>query len=378
MLPQLIKLRHNLHQHAELSGCESRTAQILIDYFKQFEGVEVYTNLGGHGLAFIFSSKLPGPHVVFRCELDALPMIGKKDLSYSSLNKNVNHQCGHDGHMAIMAGLAHALKHNPIIKGKVMLLFQPAEENGVGAKLIMNDKRFRDFAASQIYALHNFSEYPLGSVIVRDEYFCGASQGIIVELFGKTSHAAWPKNGNSPALAVSDLLKEFSELNLAKNELGQYAFATTVYSCMGKKSFGISPSKAEIHVTIRAQNDQLMQKVLDQVESHVAKATEKYLLKSKISYQEHFISCYNHPQCGLKVKRSAEDNNFPLIEVPETLRASEDFGQYTKLIPGYLFCLGAGKSWPQVHTEHYDFPDQLIPIGLKLWAGVTRQNHYEQ
>jgi metal-dependent amidase/aminoacylase/carboxypeptidase family protein len=129
-MPELIRLRRELHAHPEPSDNEQKTAEILTNFFRQFSPDEVIAPLGSNGIAFVFGSGRSGPTVVFRCELDAIPVEEKNDFAYRSRIPGLSHKCGHDGHMAIMVGLGYLISLNHPQKGQIILLFQPAEETG--------------------------------------------------------------------------------------------------------------------------------------------------------------------------------------------------------------------------------------------------------
>ena len=136
---QLTQLRKSLHQHPELSHQEQQTAQQILDVFKAFSADEIHTQLGGHGLAFVFQGDQDGPSTLIRCELDALPIQEQNTFAHRSIVDGVSHKCGHDGHMAIITALGATLASRRPAAGRVILCFQPAEETGAGAIDMVND-----------------------------------------------------------------------------------------------------------------------------------------------------------------------------------------------------------------------------------------------
>ena len=142
MINEIIKLRRELHQNPELSGLESKTANHIRSFFDLHHPTEIIENLGGQGLAAIYEFSTNGPTIALRCELDALPIDEVNQFIHKSKTKGVSHKCGHDGHMAILAGLIFWIKKQSFEIGKVVLLFQSAEETGQGAFQMLNDERF--------------------------------------------------------------------------------------------------------------------------------------------------------------------------------------------------------------------------------------------
>ncbi len=171
-IDELIKLRKDLHCNPELSGKEKNTSAKIKNFISQFNPDEVISNIGGNGIAFIFKGKEEGKTILFRSELDALPISEQNDFEYKSSVENVSHKCGHDGHMTILSGLASLLKNKKPDRGKVVLLFQPAEETGEGAAKVLEDKKFEQINPDYVFALHNLPGYPAGSVVIKNGNFC--------------------------------------------------------------------------------------------------------------------------------------------------------------------------------------------------------------
>ena len=198
-LNEIIELRHTLHQRAEVSNEEKETAATIASWLEKYAPDRLMTDIGGRGIAARYTGRGDGPHVLIRCELDGLPIPETGEMEYFSRNEGASHKCGHDGHMAILAGLEQSLTREPPGKGSVTLLFQPAEETGEGARRVVEDKTFAGLQPDYAFALHNLPGYEEGEIVVSEGVFASASRGIIVRLQGDTSHAAEPQQGRSPA-----------------------------------------------------------------------------------------------------------------------------------------------------------------------------------
>ena len=159
------ELRHELHRHPEVSGFEAETAARIFRFFEPLQPDEVLRGLGGHGAAFVFSGAEPGPTVLLRCELDGLPIRELSQAAHCSTVDGRSHACGHDGHMAILASVGETLSTARPPKGRVVLLFQPAEENGGGAEAVIRDTRFPKIRPDFVFALHNLPGFPLGQAV---------------------------------------------------------------------------------------------------------------------------------------------------------------------------------------------------------------------
>ena len=200
-IQELIQLRKKLHTMPEVAFEEKNTNKEILNFFSALQPDQTITQLGGTGLAFIFKGEKPGKRLLFRCELDALPIEDLKKSPYQSQILGKGHLCGHDGHMAIICGLGEKLAGNRPESGEVILLFQPAEETGDGAKAVLADPRFKQIKPDFAFALHNLPGFPLHQVVMRKGTFAAGSTGMTISLTGKTSHSAHPEAGINPAQA---------------------------------------------------------------------------------------------------------------------------------------------------------------------------------
>ena len=163
-LIELTEFRQKLHRHPELSGEEVETARTIISALKLISPTKIVAKIGGHGVAAIFDSGISGPTVLFRAELDALPIDERNNIDWSSLIAGKSHACGHDGHMTILLALGRMIARKPIAKGRVILMFQPSEETGNGAKAIVADPKYSEIQADWAFAIHVKPGSPFGYV----------------------------------------------------------------------------------------------------------------------------------------------------------------------------------------------------------------------
>jgi amidohydrolase len=370
-IPDLTGLRRDLHKNPELSGKEENTARIILDFVSRFEPDEVVCGIGGHGLALIFTGKIAGPTVMLRCDMDALPIREDNGFSYKSVIPNVSHMCGHDGHMAILAGMAAVLSHHRPLCGRVVLLYQPAEETGQGASLILNDLKFKSLKPDYIFALHNLPGYPMGKVIIKPGSFNCASRGMVINLRGKTSHAAHPEDGISPAIPMCRIIDALSSLPSAPEINHFFSLVTVVYARLGKAAFGTAPGDAQIMATLRTETDDQMTLLVKNAIQHVKESTRGNGLCHEISWRDEFAAGINHDKAFERVKRAAHAIGIGVVRTKRPFRWSEDFGNFTSKFKGAMFGLGAGEDSPQLHNSNYDFPDGLIPTGISIFLQIV-------
>lgn len=368
----IIGLRHDLHSAPEVSNRENKTAERIREFIGKLKPTAI-TDVGSTGVAFTFRGKEEGPVVMFRSELDALPIKETTDLPYSSANTGVAHACGHDGHMAILAALAKRIAAEPPRKGKAVLLYQPAEEVEQGARDVVNDPRFRDIEPDYIFALHNIPGGKSGSVILRYGTFAAASKGMTVKLHGKTSHAGEPENGISPAAAISEIIRDLHALREDKALFKSLTLLTIIHIRMGEVSFGTSPGYAEIMITLRAWENRDMELLTSRTEEIVKSTAKKEHLGVEIEYNEVFPATVNDPGCVEIVRESAREIPLAVVNKENPFRWSEDFAYFTEKYRGCLFGLGAGTGQPDLHNPEYDFPDALIDPGTKIFFNIYKK-----
>lgn len=373
LLNQLIQFRQHIHQHPELSGQEQQTAQHVLDFINVYHPDEVVPNLGGHGCAVVYRGQRSGPTVLIRADMDALPIQETGAIAHCSHIPHTAHACGHDGHMAIVAGLAALLHHQPLERGSVILLFQPAEETGEGAAQIVASPAFQALQPDYVFALHNLPRYPLGQVVIRSGSFTAASTGVIVRFQGKTSHAAYPEHGRSPALAMAQLVQTITALpQQLQADLADFVLTTVVHARLGEIAFGTAPGEAEVMATLRSYRNDDMTQLKTAVEQTAIALAAADQLEVSLDWVESFPATENDPAAIEILKTAIAACQANWIEAETPFRWSEDFGHFTQRYPGALFGLGSGEQQPQLHNPDYDFPDALIQPGVQLFYQIIQ------
>ena len=371
-LVQLTKFRRELHQYPELSGKEIKTAQKILYALKDMKPSKIIDKMGGHGLAAIFDSQEKGPTLLFRAELDALPIQEKNNLSWISKLPGVSHTCGHDGHMTMLLALGRIISRNPIKCGKVVLIFQPSEENGQGARAVVSDPRYEQIKPDLAFAIHIEPGRPFGYVSTRPGLMNCASLGLKITLHGKTAHAADPDDGISPSHAVAEFIQKISEFNHGDELNNNFRLTTVTHVQIGEQTFGISPGDASIFVTLRTSNDDSLSQLDKDVRGLVSNISKQFKLTFDFEIFDHFAASINDKEAhDIAVNAMKSLNiNYGSIGVP--MRASEDFGIFGMQSKAAMLCLGPGKNYAALHNPDYDFNDDLIPIGTSIFERITR------
>lgn len=351
MLPQDMKklaaLRERLHACPELSGRESGTLALLRDFLSENtslilerrDGWLLATHREGDGLR----------ELGFRADMDAIP----------AEDGAARHGCGHDGHCAILCGLALCLEGRRTGKN-IRLIFQGAEETGKGARRICEswpELRRLD----RVYGLHNLPGYPVGALLYRRGCFACASCGLIVRVQGRPAHAAYPEQGANPAgllcrlaLALPGMIDEI----LAGDD--RLLMHTVVGLNLGGERFGLSASEGRLCLTLRGHRQADIEALIAAIRRFASAECAAGDLRCAFELRDVFPDTTVDPGCADEAVarwRAAGLNPVPL-DAP--MRWSEDFGWYLKQVPGVYFGVGAGEDCPGLHTAEYRFPDAVI------------------
>lgn len=370
LLQELTQVRRDLHSRPEVSGEELETSAYVIDYLTQFHPTRLLSGMGGTGIIATFDSGKPGEHLLFRAELDALPIQESNTFSHRSIYEGVSHKCGHDGHTTVLLGLAHLLAESTDWNGQVSLLFQPAEETGAGAMSMLADPQIEQLQVDKAFAFHNLPGYPLGQVIWKKGAFTPAVQSLIIQLNGKTAHAAEPQNGLNPALAIANILQYAQRLQITDPLQTDFRLLTPVYLTMGEKAYGVSAGAGEVHLTLRAWTQEAMEILTATFLEKVQAIANDSGLSVDFSWTDTFKANFNADDLVAQLQQSIRRNSLSDQAIERPLTWGEDFGAFGVLCPTAMFGIGAGEQSPALHHPDYDFPDEILSIGLQAFWGI--------
>lgn len=368
-LSQLMALRRDLHRNPEVSGEEIATAQRITAELRALGADRIWQGLGGHGVAAEFKGTGPGPTVLLRCELDGLPIRELSDLPYKSLIDGKGHLCGHDGHMVSMLGVGMRLAIRPP-SGRVILLFQPAEETGAGAKAVIEDDRWPEIRPDYAFAYHNVPGRPLGEIGLRSGPGNCASRGMQILFEGKSSHAAAPEDGLSPAHAMATLMASLPALGSGKIGEDSFALSTLTHANLGEPTFGIAPAEGELRVTLRTMSNVRMESLIADALAEVER--NRGALKVDLQWHDIFPSVVNNAEATAIARDVAQKLGHAIYEMALPMRWSEDFGRIGDDGPkATMLYIGSGETQPQLHNPDYDFPDALLPFVIDQFCGIV-------
>lgn len=363
---ELIKeLRHQLHQHPELSNQEAWTKQHLIDFLRAYTKLEIVDK----GLWFygIYHAGKDKKNIAFRADIDAVPMAETIELPYASQCPGIAHKCGHDGHAACLAGFALEVDQKGADKN-IFFLFQHAEETGDGAAQCA--AFIKENNIEEIFAFHNMSGMAFKSINVINGTSHCASKGMTIHMEGSPAHASQPEDGVNPAFAIAKIIDAIPQLISPEHNKGM-VLCTVIQVDIGERAFGVSASKGDLLLTIRALYEEEMDKLQKNLEGLALAQAEKYGLKVSFCYNDIFPETVNHKDSCDKIRQVCQAKGISIIEMTEAFRASEDFGHYLKETKGAICYIGNGENYPPIHTFEYDFPDEIIETAVTLFKGLA-------
>ena len=356
-------LRHELHTHPELSGQEIQTKRRLQAFLQTHTSLEI-TDCG----AWFHARKSGGktlPPVAFRADMDAVAIQDDPSLPYASIISGVAHKCGHDGHCAVLAGLA--LELDDITPDRdVYCIFQHAEETGQGARECVG--LIAEKGIAEIYAFHNMSGQTPGWVGLRAGTMNCASQGVEFHFQGLPAHASLPETGKNPSFAIADLLRALPDIAGAQTFSGP-VWCTVIQVAVGSRNFGIAAGDGSLLLTCRGEREADMLALTAKLESAARQFAARDGLSLTISLHDVFPETVNHPEAVDRVRAICKNLVYPVHTMPEPMRSSEDMGHFLKAANGALFLIYTGDR-PPIHTPEYDFDDSIIEQAVEIFKAL--------
>ena len=371
-IAELTEFRRELHRHPEVSGEEVETASKITAALRPMLPTRILTGLGGHGVAAIFDSGKAGPTVLFRAELDALPIEELNNIAWSSQAQGKSHVCGHDGHMTMLLALGRLISRQPVAKGRVILMFQPAEEDGSGAKAVVADPAYQEIQADWAFAIHIEPGRPFGYVSTCEGLINCASLGLKIKFTGKTAHAADPEDGVSPAQAIATLIPALDALGQGASLDENFRLLTITHVKIGKPTFGVAPGEGEVFATLRTTGDASLESLETKARTRAITIAEEFGLSVDFEVCDHFAASINDPDAYKVAATAMKAIGIFYGDAGVPMRASEDFGVFGWDAKAAMLCLGPGEDYAALHNPDYDFPDDLIPIGCAIFERIAR------
>jgi hippurate hydrolase len=365
--------RRDFHSNPELQYDVHRTAGRVAELLKSFGVDEVVTGIGRTGVVAVIKGRNGGDGRVIglRADMDALPITERTGKPYASVNTGKMHACGHDGHTAMLLGAAKYLAETRNFAGTAVLIFQPAEEGGAGARAMLQDGLVERFGIEEFYGLHNMPGLPAGHFGVRAGGIMAASDEFVITIEGKGGHAALPHNTIDPIVISAQLILALQTIvSRGVDPMREAVISVTMLEA--GTAFNIIPRTVKLTGTART----LDEGVRDYIEAKIADVAKgiagTFGASAEVRYRRGYPVTVNAERQAAFAGEIAEQiagGDRVNLNVDATM-GGEDFAYMLQAKPGAYILLGNGES-SQLHTDTYDFNDAVIPVGVSYWARLV-------
>ncbi|MGO9400210.1 MAG: M20 aminoacylase family protein [Xanthobacteraceae bacterium] len=364
--------RQDFHAHPELQYDVHRTAAAVADKLKSFGCDEVVTGVGRTGVVGVIRGRKAGGKVVgLRADMDALPIEEATGLPYKSTVAGKMHACGHDGHTAMLLGAAKYLADTRNFAGTVVMIFQPAEEGGAGARAMLRDGLFERFGIQEVFGMHNFPGMPVGEFAIRSGPVMASTDSIAINLEGKGSHAAWPHLGVDTVLVGAQIVNALQSI-VARNVDPLESAVISICVFQAGQADNVMPQHAKLRGTVRSLSPHVRDLLRTRVREVVEGTARLYGAKADLSYVTGYPVLVND-EGRTAFAASVADEIAGKDKVNREilpLMGAEDFAYMLEERPGAFIYVGNGDS-AMLHHPAYDFNDEAIPVGTSYWVRLA-------
>ena len=356
---RLLEYYAYLHQHPELSGAEEDTAIYLMESLSEMGYAPV--RIGKHGVYADLCVDPELPWVLFRSDMDALPVAEETGVPYASQNPGVMHACGHDAHMAMLLEAAEELK-NKALPQNVRFLFQPAEEGVAGAvEMVAAGAVPANTAAA--FGMHVWPGVPKGKVLAKAGPLMASTTTIQLRCRGLSAHCGNRERGKDALMTMAQILVRSKEAEGLADGDGSILF-------IGKHHAGTSHNivaqEAVMDGTLRTYYPRTREKMLAKLEEIVAQTADLYGTEAEVIYKTYAPAVINHEALAKQVQKLLPN----VLTEMEPTRIAEDFSRYQEVAPGTLLWLGVGDT-PSLHNSKFLVPKEILPLGVDAWVRLA-------
>jgi hippurate hydrolase len=367
--------RRDLHAHPELLYDVHRTAASVAEKLKAFGCDEVATGIGRTGVVGVIRGSRQasdaGRVIGLRADMDALPIEEATNAPYKSTNPGKMHACGHDGHTAMLLGAAKYLAETRNFAGTAIVIFQPAEEGGAGAKAMIDDGLLDRFRIEEVYGMHNYPGMPVGKFSIRPGAQMAAADSVTIDIEGVGGHAARPHRGVDPVLVGAQIINQIQSI-VARSVDPLEAAVVSICMFQAGTAENVIPQTARLRGTARSLTPQVRDLLETRLRAVVEGTAKAYGAKAKLTYTRGYPVTRNHEQqtvFAASVASQVVGGDRVNVDMPPVMGA-EDFSFMLEARPGAFIFLGNGDS-AGLHHPAYDFNDEAIPVGTSYWVRLV-------
>ncbi|UWQ80487.1 amidohydrolase [Leisingera sp. S132] len=365
--------RRDIHENPEILFETHRTSALVAQKLQEFGCDEVVTGIGRTGVVGVIKGKADtsGKVIGLRADMDALPIHEQTGLDYASKTPGAMHACGHDGHTAMLLGAAKYLSETRNFDGTVVVIFQPAEEGGGGAKVMCDDGLMDRWGVQEVYGLHNWPGQPLGSFAIRPGSFFAATDQFDITFEGRGGHAAKPhETVDTTVLAAQAVLALQTIASRNADPVHQIVVSVTSFET-SSKAFNVIPQKVQIKGTVRTMSGDMRDLAEKRINEVCTGIAATFGGTAGITYHRGYPVMVNHEEQTEFAAKVAASVSGSCGDAPLVM-GGEDFAFMLEERPGAYILMGNGDT-AMVHHPEYNFNDDAIPAGCSWWAEIVEQ-----
>jgi amidohydrolase len=375
LVPEMKTWRHHLHAHPETAFQETATSAFVADKLASF-GLEVHTGLAKTGVVAVLRGGDGSDAIGLRADMDALDILEKSGVPHASTHAGKMHACGHDGHTTMLLGAARALSRRKSIEGTVYFIFQPAEENEGGGRVMVEEGLFDRFPMRAVYGMHNWPQLPVGSIALREGPLMGAFDVFEIKITGRGGHAAMPHLARDPMQFAAHLVNALQTI-VSRNIHPLEAGVVSVTQIHGGDTWNVIPQEVVLRGTVRSFKPEVQELIEQRMHAIVEGLGITFGMRATLDYQRRYPATVNSPAetqhaieaAAALLGRENVDTN------PTPTMGSEDFAFMLQAKPGCYIWLGTGRGpeTPNLHHPQYDFNDDALALGAAYWVTLAEQ-----
>ncbi|MBK1794618.1 amidohydrolase [Devosia sp. WQ 349] len=367
--------RRDLHAHPEILFDVHRTAGIVAEKLKEFGADEVVTGVGRTGVVAVINGRTntSGRSIGLRADMDALTIFEKTSAPYASTVEGKMHACGHDGHTSMLLGAAKYLAETRNFDGRVVLIFQPAEEGGGGGKVMLDDGLLERFPVDEFYGMHNWPGLPLGHFAIRTGGIMAATDRFYITINGQGGHAARPQQTIDPIIVATQMVTALQSI-VSRNLSPLDNAVLSVTMIEAGEADNVISSTAKVTGTVRTLDGKVQDFIEQRLTELVPQFAQSFGATASIRYARGYPVTVNTADQTAFAAAVARDVVGPdrVNDDCEPSMGGEDFSFMLNERPGAYIFIGNGPS-SELHTDTYDFNDDAIPVGVSYWARLIEK-----
>lgn len=369
----MITWRHHIHAHPETAFEETNTTKFIIEKLKSFGINELYTEFAPTGVVGIIKGNKDGRWIALRADIDALDIIEENKISYCSTIPGKMHACGHDGHTATLLGTAKYLSEHRDFAGTVVVIFQPAEENEGGARVMVENGLFERFPIEAVYGIHNQPNMQLNHFYVTHGPMMASYDVFEIKITGVGAHAAAPHLSKDTILTATQIVNGLQSI-VSRNADPLSSLVVSVTQIHSGDTWNVIPQQAVIRGTVRTFDAQVQDMTENRIKQIATGIASTFEAKAEVDYQRRYPATINHAkqaEIAIKAAQNVVGETNVIID-PTPSMGAEDFAFMLKKIPGAYVWLGAGQG-ANLHNPAYNFNDEVLTTGVEYFIEIVKQ-----